>query len=93
MKAKNVCTPSPKFLQEVSEDLDPISQCALEDLETMREDPFSAWQHNRRAWREHLEVCITARLEVGVPIENGPLTADLNPAGLFIQRKDEGTAA
>ena len=72
--AKKVCTPSSEFLQELSRDLEPITQRELEDFRKTRGVVFSKALQAARDRYEDLQDTIGARMEAGVPVEPGRLT-------------------
>ena len=89
MKAKKVCTPSKDFLQELSKDLRPISQRELRDLV---KSGFTLYPPDRIPLAEfnaRLENSIFARLQVGIPVRKGKLTAILEKSGFKILRGEE----
>jgi hypothetical protein len=77
VKTKKVCTASSEFLQELSRDLKPITQRELEDFLKTRAVAFSKAFQAARDRYEDLQDTIGARMQVGVPVEPGRLTARL----------------
>lgn len=91
--AKKILTASPDFLQELSNDLKPISQCDLKDLKQARENLYSPALTKLRQMIDRLEINISCRLQAGIPIEKGVLTAELIANWVSVTHDDEGTAA
>ena len=89
MKAKKVCAASSDFLQELSKDLEPISQRDLEDLKQARENLYSPALTAIRQMIDRLEINISCRLQAGVPIERGVLTASLIANWVSVTHDDQ----
>ena len=89
MKAKKGFTPSSVFLQELSQDLELISQRDLKDLQQARRNLCSPALTALRQLIDRLEVNISCRLQAGVPIERGVLTASLIANWVSVTHDDQ----
>ncbi len=82
--AKKVCTPFAVFLQEISQELEPISQRDLEDFRNTLDVFVPPELTATREWHARLRNNIGTRLDVGVPIEPGSLTARISKGCVLV---------